>query len=175
MQDWVPAASHFDRRSPYHQLVHLDRSGRYRVDSLCERVANMRHTAWFVLPPAQEFYYRRGHAGYHELPAYRPDCARARLAGDERSPMEFLYPSVGARIYIPILLDGRKGRTIFEAVHRDRSARLYWHLDGDYIGTTGTFHQMSLDVAPGLHVITLVDSEGNRLSRSFEVLFQGSG
>lgn len=164
--EWVPAASHFERQSPYHQRVHLDHSARYRVDSTCERVASMQHVSWFVLPPSQEFYYRRNHADYRDLPPYRRDCERSH--GGE--PMEFLYPNAAGRIYIPVELDGNKGRTVFEAVHRDRDARLYWHLDGRYIGTTDTFHQMSLDIAPGSHLVTIVDGDGNRLSRSFEVL-----
>jgi penicillin-binding protein 1C len=168
--EWVPANSHFDRQSPYHQLVHLDSSARHRVDSTCERVADMQHVAWFVLPPAQEFYYRRGHADYRELPAYRGDCERSRIAREDRSPMEFLYPNAAGRLYIPVELDGSRERTIFEAVHRDRGARLYWHLDGHYIGTTETFHQMALDVPPGQHLVTIVDTRGNRLSRAFEVL-----
>src|SRR6185437_4137546 len=164
--DWAPAASHFERQSPYHQRVHLDLSARYRVDSTCERVSSMQHVAWFVLPPSQEFYYRRTHAEYRDLPPYRSDCDRSHAG----QPMEFLYPNAEGRIYIPIELDGSKGRTIFEAVHRDRNARLYWHLDGHYLGTTDTFHQMSLDIAPGAHLVTIVDGAGNRLSRSFEVL-----
>ena len=84
--------------------------------------------------------------------------------------MEFLYPNAAGRLYIPVELDGSRERTIFEAVHRDRGARLYWHLDGHYIGTTETFHQMALDVPPGQHLVTIVDTRGNRLSRAFEVL-----
>ena len=164
--DWVPAASHFERQSPYHQRVHLDLNARYRVDSGCERVSSMQHVAWFVLPPSQELYYRRTHAEYRDLPPYRSDCDRSHGG----QPMEFLYPNAEGRIYIPVELDGSKGRTIFEAVHRDRNARLYWHLDGRYLGATDTFHQMSLDIAPGAHLVTIVDSAGNRLSRSFEVL-----
>ncbi len=167
--EWVPAASHFDRQSPYHQLVHLDGASR-RVDSTCERVANMWHVAWFVLPPAQEFYYRRNHADYRELPPYRSDCERLRNGREDKSPMEFLYPNAAGKIYIPVDLDGNKGRTVFEAVHRDRNARLFWHLDGAYIGTTETYHQMSLDIPPGPHLVTIVDTGGNRLSRLFEVL-----
>ena len=166
MPDWAPAGSHFERQSPYHQRVHLDLSARYRVDSTCERVSSMQHVAWFVLPPSQEFYYRRTHAAYRDLPPYRSDCDSSRGG----QPMEFLYPNAEGRIYIPIELDGSKGRTIFEAVHRERNARLYWHLDGHYLGTTDTFHQMSLDIAPGAHLVTIVDGVGNRLSRSFEVL-----
>jgi len=168
--EWVPLASHFDRQSPYHQLIHLDPSGRFQVDSGCERVSNMRHASWFVLPPAEELYYRRSHAAYRELPPFRADCVRSQIAREQGSPMEFLYPSAAGRIYIPVELDGSHGRTIFEAVHRDPEARLYWHLDGAYLGSTQTFHQKALDVPPGQHVLTLVDTQGNRLSRSFEVL-----
>jgi penicillin-binding protein 1C len=173
--DWIPAGSHFDRQSPYHQLIHLDTSGRFQVDSTCERVSNMQHVSWFVLPPAEELYYRRLHASYRELPPLRADCQRGAIARDERSPMEFLYPSVSGKIYIPIELDGSPGRTIFEAVHRDREATLYWHLDGEFLGSTQTFHQLALDVPPGQHVVTIVDTRGNRLSRSFEVLARATG
>ncbi len=63
----------------------------------------------------------------------------------------------------------RCGRTR-TAVHRDRNARLYWHLDGFYLGSTSTFHQLSLDIPSGTHRVTIVDSRASRLSRSFEVL-----
>jgi penicillin-binding protein 1C len=43
-------------------------------------------------------------------------------------------------------------------------------LDGQYLGETHTFHQQSLDLAPGEHILTLVDDTGERISRRFEVL-----
>jgi penicillin-binding protein 1C len=168
-REWVPADSHFGRQTPYHVVIHLDASGRFQVDSGCERVSSMQHVSWFVLPPAEELYYRRRHAAYRELPPWRTGCARSQPA-EERSPMEFLYPGVAGKIYIPVEMDGRRGRTIFEAVHRDHEAKLYWHLDGAYLGSTQTFHQMELDVSPGQHTVTIVDGQGNRLTRSFEVL-----
>ena len=168
--DWIPADSHFSRLSPFHRLVHLDDSGRFQVDSSCAHVADMRHVAWFVLPPAQEFYFRRVHASYRELPAWRADCKYSGADREGRGPMDFLYPNAAGRIYIPLELDGLRGRTVFEAVHRERDAQLYWHLDGAFLGTTQTFHQLSLDIPSGTHVVTIVDASGNRLSRSFEVL-----
>jgi penicillin-binding protein 1C len=164
---YVPRTSHFDRLSPNNVLVHLDEEG-HRVASECQSVTQMRHTQWFALPPAQEFYYRRLHADYQALPALRSDCAAD--ARSKKGPMDFIYPTAGTRIYIPIDLGNQKSRTIFEAVHRDSEATLYWHLDDQYLGVTHTFHQQALDVRPGTHVITIVDSAGNRLSRSFEVL-----
>jgi penicillin-binding protein 1C len=173
-EQWVPAASHFARQSPYNVLVHLDAAGGARVDSNCERVAAMRAVGWFVLPPAQEHYFRRHAPLYRELPPLRVDCAAGAASGagplSARVPMEFLYPQAGTSVYIPRDLDGRAGRVVLEAVHRDTEARLHWHLDGRYLGSTQRFHQQALELEPGTHTVTLVDSAGQRLERRFTVL-----
>ena len=98
---WAPRDSHFDQPSPHNLRVHLDGERRYRVHSECERVARMTHANWFLLPPGQEFYYRRHHADYRVPPAYRPDCRTQDAARGGRGPIDFLYPNVGTRIYIP--------------------------------------------------------------------------
>jgi len=166
-QQWAPRDSHFDQQSPHNLRVHLDPTRRYRVDSRCERVARMVHADWFVLPPGQEFFYRRHHGDYKVLPPYRSDC---EAGAPVRGPIDFLYPTVGTRIYIPVDLAETKSRVVFEAVHRERDTTLYWHLDEAYIGSTRTFHQRALDVPVGRHTITVVDPQGHRLSRQFEVL-----
>lgn len=166
----VPRHSHFAQASPHNLTVHLDASGRFRVHGGCERVARMRHASWFVLPPGQEYYYRRHHADYQPLPPYRADCEHHEAVRGGRVLMDFLYPDAGTRVYIPIDLAEKKGRVVFEAVHRDPDAALFWHLDDQYVGTTRNFHQQALDIAAGVHLITIVDMQGNRLSRSFEVL-----
>jgi penicillin-binding protein 1C len=167
-RELIPRSSHFDRLSPYNQRVHLSAGARHRVDSSCEPVERMRHENWFVLPPGAEFYYRRHHANYRTLPAYRSDCDGAK--NGTQAPMDFLYPNAATRLYIPVDLGTQKGRTVFEAVHREADATLLWHLDDRYIGETRTYHQLAMDIAPGPHVITIVDGLGNRLSRRFEVL-----
>lgn len=169
-RQWVPIESHFEQLSPYNRRVHLDGTRRYRVHGECESPSRMVHVNWFVLPPAQEFYYRRHHAEYRILPPLRRDCQVQAESHAAKGPIEFLYPNFGTRLYIPIDLAAQKGRAVFEAVHRDRDARLYWHLDDEYLGTTTSFHQQALDIVPGEHVITVVDQNGHRLSRRFEVL-----
>jgi penicillin-binding protein 1C len=84
--------------------------------------------------------------------------------------MEFLYPGVSGKIYVPVELDGRKGRAVFEVVHRDPDADLYWHLDEQFAGRTSSVHQLAVSLAPGAHRVTVVDDAGNRLARSFEIL-----
>jgi penicillin-binding protein 1C len=174
-RQWAPRESHFDQASPHNLRVHLDAARRHRVHGECERVADMTHADWFVLPPGQEFFYRRHHADYRVLPPYRPGCEAGAAVRGARGPIDFLYPAAGTRIYIPIDLGETKSRVVFEAVHRDRDAALHWHLDDTYIGTTRTFHQRALDAPAGAHTITVVDQQGNRLSRQFEVLARELG
>lgn len=167
---WIPRESHFDQVTRYHKKIHLDKSQTWRVHSRCEPVSNMVHKSWFILPPGLEFYYRKLHADYHSLPPYRKDCESLIAKQGRASPIGLLYPTAGTRIYIPLDLAEKKSRTVFEAVHRNHAAILYWHLNDEYIGSTQTFHQLALDILPGTHRITLVDNLGNRLVRRFDVL-----
>jgi penicillin-binding protein 1C len=165
---WIPRHSHFEELSPHNLRVNLDPSNSRRVDSDCESPGGMRQANWFVLPPAEEFYYRRAHAEYRPLPPMRADCQAIRAGG--KPTLALLYPDANAHVLIPQELDGSRGRTVFEAVSRRREATIYWHLDDRYLGETHTFHQQSLDIDPGQHILTLVDDEGERVARRFQVL-----
>lgn len=163
---WVPRAGLRTSPCPYHQIIHLDRWGKFRVSSDCESPSQMLHRSWFVLPPAQEWFYKSGNHQYKVLPPYRQGCKP-----DNNSPvMEFIYPKKSTQIYIPIELDGTTGKAIFEVVHRNPKSIIYWHLDDDYLGYTKQFHQMALSPAPGKHVITLIDENGERMEKGFEVI-----
>ena len=112
----------------------------------------------FRLPPAMEWYYKAYHPEYEVRPATR-DAAR----------MEFLYPEPGSILTLPRQLDGSEGGAVFQAVHRDPAATLYWHLDDTYLGETRLIHQMRLSPAPGKHTVTVVDGDGNSVSVGFTV------
>lgn len=150
---------------PYHRRIHLDMTETFRVTSDCEQLSNMTHRNWFVLPPVQEWYYSKRHPGYQPLPSYRPDCADPRLV----SPMAFIYPGEEARVFVPLELDGSRGRVVFEATHREPGAVIYWHLDSLYIGLTREIHQVGLTPPAGKHRLTLVDQQGNISRTSFHV------
>lgn len=164
---WVPVAGLRTGVCPYHQLIHLDHTGQWRVTANCEAPGQMQHKPWFVLPPSMEFYYRSKN-NYQPLPLYKPDCL-ATLTQD-KAPMELIYPRPNTRIFVPIEIDGQPGQTIFTATHRDANAHIYWHLDNTYVGATTEFHQMALHPAPGKHIITLVDDDGEEIKTEFEIL-----
>ncbi|MEX6687896.1 penicillin-binding transpeptidase domain-containing protein [Danxiaibacter flavus] len=149
---------------PYHRVIHLDKSGTYRVTEACESPATMIHKPWFILPPTMEYYYKTRHSEYKTLPAFMPGCQNESV-----KPLEIIYPEEGARIYVPIEISGEKGRTILKATHRNNGIKLFWHLDDEYIGTTIQFHQIAANPAPGKHVLTIVDENGETVSRGFEI------
>ena len=117
----LPRDSHFEMLSPHNPRVNLEASGRYRVDSECESPGEMRRTSWFVLPPAEEFYYRRGHAEYRPVPGLRADCV---ARGAARGALALLYPDANGRVLIPGELDTNPGTFPMQ------SARLYQALAG---------------------------------------------
>jgi penicillin-binding protein 1C len=163
---WVHARGLQTPPCPYHELIHLDPSGQYRVSSDCEAVSNMITASWFVLPPTMEWFYRSRHPAFLPLPPWRSDCS------GQRGPavMEIIYPREGMAIYVPRELDGAPGRAVFEVAHRNDQVRVFWHLDGDYLGETRHSHQMALAPEQGFHTLTLVDDEGNTLTRVFEIV-----
>lgn len=150
---------------PYHRIIHLNNTGAYRVTADCMSPSLMLHKSWFTLPPAMEYYYKAKHADYKTLPPYMPGCA-----AQTTRQMDLIYPEPNARIYVPKEISGSKGRTVFTAAHRNADAKLFWHLDGNYVGATIKFHQLALNPSQGFHTITVVDEEGEAITRQFEIL-----
>ncbi len=156
---------------PYHKIVHLDKTGKWRVNSDCENPSNMQHLTWFVLPPTMEWYYKSHSSTYKVLPPFRSDCLPT-LQMSKNASMQIIYPHDFTKIYVPTELDGTLGSAIFEVAHRNASISIFWHLDQQYIGATKIYHRMALRPSKGKHTITLVDENGETLSQDFEILNQ---
>jgi penicillin-binding protein 1C len=166
---WIPTACLHSTACPYHQVVHLTKNGKQRVDSDCENVYNMKHSTWFVLPPLVEKYYKFNHPNYKILPDFKPEC----LSRVSDKAMSILYPKPNSKIYVPVEIDGNVGRTVFEATHRNVGTKIYWHLDDTFIGETKEIHQMALNPALGKHKLMLVDENGITVTVKFEALGKG--
>ena len=150
---------------PYHHIINLDATGKYRVNSSCVSPWAMITKSWFTLSPAMEFYYKAKHNEYLTLPPFMPGCS----SGGERQ-IEIIYPEQNAKIFVPKEIAGNKGKTVFSAAHSNPNATLFWHLDDNFIGSTKQFHQMELNPLKGFHTLTLIDKNGETVSRNFEIL-----
>lgn len=150
----------------YHKLIHLNKEGKFRVNSSCYPVNSILHKPWFILPPLQEWYYKQRDPSYVDLPPMAKDCKHS----DDISQIQIIYPDPGSVIYVPYELDGKKGRVIFEAAHRNPETTIFWSIDEEYITSTTLFHQVSLLPEEGKHVLNLMDENGNHVNVNFEVI-----
>lgn len=166
---WIPETGLKAAVCSFHQLLHLDATGQWQVNSDCESPAAMQHRPWFVLPPIEEFYFKSKNPGYVSPPPFRADCVGSQMALTQ-TPMQLIYPKNPTRIYVPVDLDGKLSSTVFQVAHRSPDAEIFWHLDGVYLGATRTFHQMALQPPVGAHVLALVDKDGYRLEQRFEIV-----
>jgi penicillin-binding protein 1C len=163
---WVAKAGLRSPACTYHQRIHLDATGAFRVDSRCASVGDMRHENRFVLPPVQEFYYRLRHPGYHRLPPYHPSCGGA----GRESAMQFIYPRDKAKIYIPRDLAGKPGEVVLEVAHRQPAVRIFWYVDREFVGQTQGAHQLPVYLKEGKYTLTITDETGEFLAAEIEIL-----
>jgi penicillin-binding protein 1C len=162
----VPADAPPPELCPYCRLVHLTADGLHRATADCVPLNQLVTEKRFVLTPAMEWYYRSGHPSYRPLPPFLPGCQ-----DESENPIMILVPEEGARLFIPVELDGTPGQAVFRAMHRDSRERLFWHLDGDYLGETkGPEHKVEVRPGEGEHVLTVTDKEGRSSVRHFDVL-----
>lgn len=150
----------------YCTTIHTDSEGKHQVHADCYSPHDMLSKNVFVLSPTEEYFYSKSHPDYQKLPEFLPSC---ETQVDSKA-MDFLYPKLKSNIYIPITLDGNKGRTIFEVNHRNPETLIYWHLDEEFLGTTSNIHQMELNPSIGEHTIVLVDELGERMVRKFKII-----
>jgi penicillin-binding protein 1C len=164
----VPKNAPLAKSCPYCRLVALNESGTARValgEDASGYAARVVQKKWFVLPPAEEWYYRRWNLDYKPLPPFEG----ASDAGSVQS-IALFNPEENGAVYVPRELEGREGRIVFQAATRNASGKIFWHLDDAFLGTTESFHEMEARPGPGLHIVTLVDENGATLRRWFTVL-----
>jgi len=162
---FVPKRGVKVKACPFHQLVFLDTTETFRVTGSCYPVGKMHIVSRFVLPPSQEFFYRKLHPEYVPLPPYLAGCIPPR-----ENVLDIMEPDNNTAIYIPKGIDGEQGMLIFEAVHRNPNATLFWHIDSEYITQTKGVHKIEVSPSVGKHILTVEDEEGNIVKRRFKIL-----
>ncbi len=111
------------------------------------------------------YYYRKRHPDYHPLPPFRADCQSTNSI-----PMQFIYPENGTTFYIPRGLDSMQEEIVFQLTHARPSTKIFWHMDGNYLGFTRNSHKLALRPGTGKHKINVIDESGNTLSLNIEIL-----
>ncbi|NOR28954.1 MAG: penicillin-binding protein 1C [Lutibacter sp.] len=151
---------------PYHIWVHLDKNEQFQVNSSCESLENITHKSWFVLPPLQEFYYQKMNPLYKKLPSYRLDCL-----SEEKSQMEFVFPSENITIYLTKNFEGNYNSLLLKIVHSTPNIKVFWYLNNKFIGQTKNIHEIETLPKKGKYLITAIDELGNEINRGVEIRY----
>ncbi|MFK7811698.1 MAG: penicillin-binding protein 1C [Maribacter sp.] len=160
----IPNKKNYVKSCSYHQLIHLDNLGQFRVNSSCVDLSTAISKTWFSLPPLMEFYYKRTHPVYKSLPPFRNDCLSTNVP-----PMEFIYPKSGSRISLTKNFEGKKNELILKLAHAKPETEVYWYLDDTFLKQTKNFHEIGIVASEGKHKITVVDALGNEVSVTISI------
>jgi penicillin-binding protein 1C len=137
----------------------------FRVYANCSETDLMQEENRFILPPVQEWYYKKKHANYLGIPELAESCR----SGSEESPINLIYPYPESSAFIPRELSGEKEKIVLKAVHRDEKEKIFWHLDAEYLGETRNFHHMEIQNLPGIYRLTLTDEKGSSFTTQLHI------
>ena len=150
---------------PYHKTIHVDITGKFRVNSSCENIENIVTKKWFVLPPVMEWYYKNQHIEYLPLPPFKDNCI-----GTITATMDFIYPKTNNKIYLTKNFNSEVQPVILKIAHSQRETEVFWYVDNVYKGATKTFHEMPISPTEGFHYITVTDESGFEIRKKIEIV-----
>jgi penicillin-binding protein 1C len=161
---FVPLAGLKTKICAYHKWVHLDENEEYLVNNDCYPVDKMKRKSWFVLPPVWEWYYKTKDPNYKALPPFMTGCE------EQQQNMEIIYPNNLKELSLAKNIDGTTGKLVFEVAHRSPETEIFWHIDQQFVATTNHFHQIEVEPEIGQHILTIVDENGEMITKSFIVM-----
>jgi penicillin-binding protein 1C len=160
----VPSSNLKITSCPYHKEIFLDKTDQYQVNSSCYAINEMHKKKWFVLPPQMAWYYQKKHPTYLSPPPYLSDC------NNFSTGFALIYPKDLSKIYVPINLGNEREKVIFEAVHAQKEAVLYWQMDNEYLTETHGIHKIEIAPTRGTHLLSITDQNGTSILNQFMVL-----
>lgn len=163
-EEWIPKKGFETAACPFHHSIFLTQNERFRVNSSCYPLSQMKQENWFTLPPVEDYYYARKHPEYQSLPPFKSDCLQ-----DGEKLMAFIYPKPNQAVILPKNFDEKTNDVIFKLAHRGAETTVYWYLNSRYIGKTDNFHEIGVTPKPGIYTLTVVDQEGNELQEKVTV------
>lgn len=145
----------------YHKTIETDLDSQWQIVPGCNPPFGTIRQTWFVLPPLMGYYYAQRHSDYKPLPPTWKGCDTHKQAA-----MDFAYPPPNALLYLPRNFEGKIRPAVFVVMHQNPEAKLYWHLNGRWLGTTtGPEHRMPVIASAGDYNVTAVDENGESITR----------
>ncbi len=149
---------------PFHKTVFVTPDG-YQIGESCAYDGAKERQYFFQLAPRNAHYYQQYHPEFRPMPDLHPSCRPSQTD----VAMQFIYPNGRQAILAPRDLNAEQQEFVYRAAHHDPNATLYWYFDNDYLGSTTGIHKISHLSTPGVHLLTIIDHNGNRLSHPLTV------
>jgi penicillin-binding protein 1C len=153
------------RRCPFHKPYHFAQDQKHTVCSLCWKQNHIESVRLVYPPHIMHFMRKQGHR-VSKIPAHNPKCPSV----NQERAMDIVYPTAKTKIWVPRGMDGNLQKIIVQVTHRDRASRVFWYLDGVYLGETRDRHDKAVTVSAGWHTIQVVDEHGEKIGRRFQTV-----
>ncbi|MHC5308718.1 penicillin-binding protein 1C [Myroides sp. LJL116] len=150
---------------PYHQLVHLEESMRYQVNTTCQDIQHIVSTPWFVLPPTMAYYYRQQNNHYKELPPWREDC----IGDNQKNTVDFIYPKHNDILHLTRGFSTQVQPFTASAATSKTTDTLYWYLDQKYLGNSVLKHNKNILADPGKYTLRIVNQNGDSKAINIQI------
>jgi len=157
---------------PYHKKIFLNKARTEQVCSYCWNPNDYIEEYRAVFPAEVAHYMALNGESSYILPPHRK--SRPLLMNNDF--IDIIYPVASAIIKLPRDSDGKLEKLVLRAAYNGQDAELFWYLDDKFLGTTisakktaANTHNLALDIDPGKHKLTILDSDGNVKSVKFSI------
>ncbi|MGY6647581.1 penicillin-binding protein 1C [Wenyingzhuangia sp. IMCC45574] len=164
VKEWIPLNTNHTLPCPYHKEILLDENEQYRVFKNCIDANKIRTKTFFVLPANQAWYYKRVNSNYVSLPPVQSGCINKN-----RPVMDFLSPTNNTSFILAKDFNEKKQPLVVKVSHQRNNEQLFWYVNERYVKTTEHFHELTITPDVGKHTITVVDQNGNQISRTITI------
>lgn len=147
----------------FHKEIFIDTKTDHRIRSDCWQGKEREKITAVFYPPDVLQTWRDENIRLPRQYAYHSDCTV-----DSSHEIAILYPKHNSELVIPVDFNGQREKLIMKAVHQEASAKLFWYVGNEYLGSTVNYHEMEINLLPGKHTLTVMDS----FSRLKKIQFQ---
>ena len=161
----VPRDTRFKKTCPWHVATEVNDDGTQSVCSRCWQAGHHHMEFRLTYPPDVAQLMRERGIHLDTIPPHRSGCPALGKA----DALTIVYPDNGTIITLPRDYGGILQPLNCRAATARPDNRLYWYLDGSYLGMTLSSHQITIQPTAGEHTLTIVDQSGNRTRCSFKI------
>jgi len=145
----------------YHQFKYFSMDGNYQCCSQCWQNLGSVRKSVTCYPPDIAYYLREKGQFPEPVVAHYPNCP----AYSSENSLKIIYPNMDAKLFLPRDFDGKTQAVLCKVGHVGTNKRVFWYLDGHFLGTTTESHTLGILFKEGWNQLKVVDENGAEDSR----------